>query len=195
MRRLTINERYRVISRHKSKRYNLIYVLIIALLLMVPATFSRYTNAAEGEAKASIAKWQITVNGESVTTNSTLNNKIDLVYANQTNGIILPGETGYFDVVLNPAETEVSIQYTIEIDLSNMPSGMQLTGYSLNSGETIAFPTDNTLIGELRLRNNQKLDNSDIQTYRVYWQWTGSSSVTASSNYFVNANVDVKQII
>ena len=180
---------------HKTKRYNFIYVVIIAMLIMAPVTFSRYTNGATANLKTSIAKWKISINDEPITENTTLNNKIELVYDNQENGIILPGETGHFDMVLDPTGTEVSVQYTINIDLSNMPNDIILTGYKLNSGEMKSVPSDKTLSGEIRLTNQQKLDDSSKKVYRVYWKWTGSSSTVASENYFVNANVKISQII
>ena len=195
VKKLTINERYRAISIHRTKRYNLIYAIILILFLMIPTTFSRYTTTAEGETSVNIANWQISINGVDLTQNATLNDKIDLVYGNQHNGMILPGETGYFDIILDPTGTEVSVEYEIVIDLSNMPQNMILTGYTLNVGEMMNVPNNNTFTGEIRLSNQSQLDNSNKQTYRIYWQWTGSSEIQIDENYFINACTRVRQLI
>lgn len=192
---MTINERYRAISIHRTKRYNLIYAIILILFLMIPTTFSRYTITAEGETSVNIANWQIAINGVDLAQNATLNDKIYLIYDNQQNGMILPGKTGYFDIILDPTGTEVSIEYEIVIDLSNMPQNMILTGYTLNSGEINTVPNNNTITGEIHLSNGTKLDSSNKQTYRIYWQWTGSSEIEIDENYFINANTRVRQII
>ena len=192
---MTINERYRAISIHQTKRYNIIYLLILILFIAIPTTFSRYTITAEGETSVSIANWQIAINGVNLSHTTTLNNKIDLIYDNKQNGIILPGETGYFDIVIDPTGTEVSIEYEITIDLSNMPQNMILTGYTLNAGEMTNVPNNNTFTNEIHLSNQSKLDESNKQTYRVYWQWTGSSKIEIDENYFINANTRVRQII
>ncbi len=180
---------------NKTKRYNFLYIIMLISLLVIPVTFSRYTTEAKSEASSNIAKWQIIINNEPIVQNTALNNKIDLIYDNKENGLILPGETGYFDIVLDPSGTEVSLKYNINIDLSNLPSNMRLTGYTLNSGELEEFKEENKLSGEIRLKNYQRLDDTDKQTYRVYWKWNGDSLITADKNYFVNANINVRQII
>lgn len=192
---MTINERYRAISIHRTKRYNLVYVLIAVLFLTIPTTFSRYTISGEGETRVNIAKWQIAINGENLAQNSTLSDKIDLVYSHQKNGIILPGETGYFDIILDPTGTEVSVQYEISIDLDNMPENLILTGYTLNDGEVTAVPNNKTFVDEIYISNLLKLDSSSKQAYRIYWLWTGSSEITIDENYFINVNARVRQVI
>lgn len=109
--------------------------------------------------------------------------------------------TGYFEIILDLENTEVSLDYKLEIDksvLENNGINLQITGYSINDG-TINQIENNTISGEKILKevNGEKVkftaeDNCNI---KIYWSWTAdieNPEFTAES-LKINVNAIVKQ--
>lgn len=107
-------------------------------------------------------------------------------------GIIRNGDTGYFDILINPTGTEVSVDYEINLSFlksNELSTDMKFTKYSFNSGTEKTEIEDNTINGTINLSNLAPV------TCRVYWEWTGNVFVNNSEDYEINANVKVKQKI
>ena len=128
-----------------------IILAIIALVLcitQIQQTYAKYTESKEGDTDFSIAKWKILVNNNDITESSTMSSLINPVYIENENvkeGVIAPGSEGYFDLVINANQTEVSFEYKISISNSENSSVQDLiiTGYTINSSALI--PVDNVL--------------------------------------------------
>ena len=94
--------------------------------------------------------------------------------------LIDAGDECYFDIIINPALTEVSISYNISINLSSqentIPAGTKIkkyekyvgTNYVLDSTTNID-DTAVSIVENINLENNQiTLGNSAIRKYRFY---------------------------
>lgn len=152
-----------------------IILAIIALILcitQIQQTYAKYTESKEGDTDFSIAKWKILVNNNDITESSTMSSLINPVYIENENvkeGVIAPGSEGYFDLVINANQTEVSFEYKISISNSENSSVQDLiiTGYTINSSALI--PVDNVL-NNISNKINYK-DTNKINTLRVYFKW------------------------
>ncbi len=152
-----------------------IILAIIALVLcitQIQQTYAKYTESKEGDTDFSIAKWKILVNNNDITESSTMSSLINPVYIENENvkeGVIAPGSEGYFDLVINANQTEVSFEYKISISNSENSSVQDLiiTGYTINSSALI--PVDNVL-NNISNKINYK-DTNKINTLRVYFKW------------------------
>ena len=120
-------------------------------LCFMSNTYSRYVADTTGNVEMLFAKWQILVNEDDITNNSTssivLNPVID---KNEyvSNNKIAPSSTGYFDIDIDPSNVEVSFNYSINLDIvnNNIPD-FRFTKYSIinnntNSNENVATPSD-----------------------------------------------------
>ena len=99
-------------------------ILIIALLSLlycissIVTTYSKYVSKATGEFIANIAKWDIKVNDEQITTNSLHTVEITPTFAGNENlkeGVIAPTAVGYFDIIIDATNVDVSFNYEITI--------------------------------------------------------------------------------
>ena len=152
-----------------------IILAIIALVLcitQIQQTYAKYTESKEGDTDFSIAKWKILVNNNDITESSTMSSLINPVYIENENvkeGVIAPGSEGYFDLVINANQTEVSFEYKISISNSENSSVQDLIirGYTINSSALI--PVDNVL-NNISNKINYK-DTNKINTLRVYFKW------------------------
>lgn len=109
--------------------------------------------------------------------------------------------TGYFEIILDLSNTEVSIDYKLEIDtsiLKNNGINLEITGYSINDGTINQIP-NNIISGEKILKevNGEitKFTEEDNCNIKIYWTWAAdieNPEFTAES-LKINVNAIVKQ--
>lgn len=117
------------------------------------------------------------------------------------------GDECYFDIIIDPTSTEVSISYSISIDLSlqenTIPGGTKVSKYEKyigTSSEASSTTTvDNTTVlisDDIDLPNTQTaLGSSDIIKYRIYCILPESINVQKDEELSVVPNIIVKQKI
>lgn len=202
---MTINQRYRV---HKIKTYKsyLRLFIIITFLVIFYYTFSKYSDLFVLSSDLEIANWKIIINGTRIDSSiETINNAIELKVDNdESENIIRAGQTGYFDIEINPDGTEVAIDYQIVMDFSEMPEEIEIASYArIENGivkENGNVPEDKKFTGEINLNTEEnvkyRLDSRDTVTYRFYWTWRGEDfEIEYNDNYNVKSNLIVMQKI
>lgn len=197
---MTLNERYRIHNKKRTNKSLLLYLLVFAFFLF-STSFSRYLNNTTSSFEVDVANWCIKINGIEINQNTnTISNEIDLVVTENESqdGKIKPGQKGYFDIVIDPKYTEVSLKYKITIDTSKLPQGIELKNYSLNDFDLkTTIPQNNILEGMILLDGKDSLEDVDKKTYRIYWEWLSqeTSMESIEDNYKVKANIEIEQLI
>ena len=167
------------------KNYKKILILIAIIFLIISIffiiqTYSKYLSSATGETSVSIAKWNIKVNNLSVTTNTDISASIVPVFpgnSNIANNIIAPTAEGYFDLVLDFQDTDVSFNYTISSSVAedSPVKDFVIVGYSIDNGERIDITdTQDNLVSEDILLT----DNITTRTVRIFVKWIDDDSQT-----------------
>lgn len=132
---MNLSERYKARHTERLKRFLLFYSFL-ALFLFSYNTLARYTTFSTGTATADVAKWRVQINNIEISNDiQEISNVIELVPSSETKttgNMLAPGQSGYFDIAINPAGTEVSLEYTITIDTTNIPAEIKFEGYKLN---------------------------------------------------------------
>lgn len=163
------------------KKIKLLLALVsLSLTLgLMSNTYSRYVVDANGDLEVKFTKWQILVNQNDVTNNTFAS--IDLVPVmenneNIANGTIAPSSKGYFDIEIDPSNTELSFDYSVSLDILNedMPD-LMITKYSLldsdyQEGDEVqsVLLSDNNIKGTLVYDQNQSFRPFTI---RIYFEW------------------------
>lgn len=195
------------------KNYKKILILIAIIFLIISIffiiqTYSKYLSSATGETSVSIAKWNIKVNNLSVTTNTDISASIVPVFPGNSNiasNIIAPTAEGYFDLVLDFQDTDVSFNYTISSSVAedSPVKDFVIVGYSIDNGERIDITnTQDNLVSEDILLTN----NITTRTVRVFVKWIDDDSqtmdnaddtiaTTSNNPAKFNVNLSFKQII
>ena len=195
------------------KNYKKILILIAIIFLIISIffiiqTYSKYLSSATGETSVSIAKWNIKVNNLSVTTNTDISASIVPVFpgnSNIANNIIAPTAEGYFDLILDFQDTDVSFNYTISSSVAedSPVKDFVIVGYSIDNGERIDITnTQDNLVSEDILLT----DNITTRTVRVFVKWIDDDSqtmdnaddtiaTTSNNPAKFNVNLSFKQII
>ena len=196
---MKLKERYKTKGKRRFIRF-IIFYLFFAILLIMTSTFSRYATIQEGQPKAYIANWAVKINNEDITNKTTLSNVITLVPDSMkettTDNKIAPGKYGHFDLIINPTGTEVAVEYTISLDVTNLPQGIVLTNYEIIEDSIFQSFTDTNIVGEINLSNKeQALSENDKKTIRVYWEWKEDSTYisTEDDSYDISVMINIRQ--
>lgn len=164
-----------------SKKKRFILFLAIASLFfsmnMVQKTYAKYVTTSNGEANLNIARWDIVVNDEHIKNKEELSADITPQYAENPNvaeGVIAPGSIGYFDITINPTNTDVSFDFEISIDNEESDvTDLKLLKYYIDSEDNIKDAEENEVISDSININDKK-----AKTVRIYVIWDESINET-----------------
>lgn len=100
----------------------IIAIIIILLIVIIGFTYSRYLSTGTANVNAGIAKWQIKLNGEDMSS-APITKDVELTYvANDyvKDDRIAPGRKATFDIILDPTGSEVAIDYKLKVDVASI---------------------------------------------------------------------------
>ena len=195
----------------KIKRKVIFFIALMSLfycLTLMQDTYAKYITTASANTDLTIARWNILVNNQDSLANSDFSDKIIPYFAGTTNiknDVVAPTATGYFDIILNGVDTDVSFTYTITVNQSvrNTVSDLKITKYIINNEEhTFSSGTTSTTITGDILYN----DSIKIKSIRFFVEWDDNASTQTMNNeldtlatsngvaaYYVNVNVVQKR--
>lgn len=199
----------------KNKKYLWIYGLVCILLLiitLIAVTYSRYLSSAETKTNISVARWNIKVNGKSLSDFSTVINPVFPGDDNTAADIVAPNAVGYFKLTMDFSETDVSCDYTI--DISSVDSTLKdlvVTGYAVGTDETDVDSSSVTSIEQTtsaEITGSYKYtDTAKTVTYKVFVKWNDDSATAVMNDIqdteltkgenpttSMNVNVSFKQV-
>ena len=155
--------------------------LVISIML-IQKTYAKYLTTAEGNANISIARWKLNVNNQDIISNSTITNAINPIFsgnAHVSEDVIAPRSEGYFDIIIDSTNVDVSFKYTISttVAANSSVTDLKITGYSINGSTTIP------VTGNLTDVSNTILLGSGVTTtsIRIYITWDDSETSTMSN--------------
>lgn len=191
----------------KKKLILLAVLSIILCLFFVQESLAKYITAADETANISIARWKILVNDEDIRDENTVNTVINPVFLGNDNiaeNIIAPTSEGYFDLIIDAREADVSFKYKISMSVNQNSSVKDLvaTKYVVNGGEPITMDINNQTIENTVLYGN---NNSTINI-RVYIVWNdGDGSLmdnsadtlatTSGNSAMMNVSLNFTQVV
>lgn len=196
-------------SRRRKKNFKKLFLIVafsslLFLLTFVSETFAKYKSDATGLADISIARWNIFINDQDIIEYSDISNVLEPTFIpseHVKSGVLAPQVVGYYDIVINYTNVDVSFNYTIESNI-NEDSSVQdiiITGYSLNGGDII--PIEDKIEG-----TGLFTDTNKIKSYRVYITWSDeetdsmdnsqdTAAALSGENASIDVNVNFSQII
>lgn len=160
----------------------LTFFSVILCIFFIQETYAKYLTSTTEETLLKIARWRILVNNNDIRDNKTANATITPVFDKNDNiaeNIIAPTSTGYFDLIIDGSEADVSFTYQIEINPNEDSPVKDLVAeaYSINSGEKIYLTEENKIITQ----NIMQTDSSKTATIRVYIKWEDGENATMNN--------------
>lgn len=165
------------------KRKHFIYILaflsFVLCIFFIQESYAKYLTSTSENASINVARWRILVNNKDIREGNTADAVIVPVFDGNENiasGIIAPTSEGYFDLVIDATEADVSFKYSINFSVNNNSSVTDLiaTKYSINNGEFIYLDRDNQSISNQVLQVN----NTNPINIRVYVLWDDGENAT-----------------
>ena len=177
----------------QARKMTFIILAIFILIATIGGTYSRYTSTGSGTGTAQVAKWAVEINDTDIVSNNSFNVTFQEVANDHVvDGKIAPASRLYADFVVDPAGSEVSIDYDFALSAITASTGTVPTGIDLEKvvllgeggTETTLTATGGKYTGSILLPTpNAALTSSDAQTVRVYIKWTNSDATADSANH------------
>lgn len=151
-------------------------LLLISLLMLfftiylTMDTYALFESNKNYDVSSDIAKFVIKVNGSEAKTEEFVVDSI-AYYENEyvIENKIAPLVDGYFDIVIDAEEVEVSLRYDIEFDFSSLSiPGLVISSITELGGNTLVLTDKDTYSGVITLAD---MDNSTVNTVRVSISW------------------------
>lgn len=158
-------------------------VIAFALIAVVGVSFAIYFSTGSGNGTVNVAKWAVTLNGEDITAADA---SFDITFteetanANVVSGKVAPGSVLYADFEIDPAGTEVSVEYSftlgdITASTGNAPQGFEVSKVCTvaddNSETELTTSADGSYKGTISLTSRAALTTNDKVKVRVYITW------------------------
>lgn len=175
-------------------------ILVFITIYIIRDTYGLLESKNKMIMDSNIAKWNVLINGLDIKSgNNFIVDTINIENSDDVlDGKIAPGGKGYFDIVINPTNTETSILYSVTFDFSKLISVFTIDKIEeLTSGNLIRTG-ENTYSKVITL---DEIKNEVINTIRVYIKWDNiedkneeDSKVGLISNNFINIPVSVSVV-
>lgn len=176
----------------KIKKWHLVLAIcaLILCITQIQQTYAKYLDTKEGDTDFTIAKWKILVNQQDITEASTMSSLITPVYIENEHikeGVIAPGREGYFDLVIDSTNTEVSFRYDISVTSSENSSvnDLIITGYSLNDSEIIPVSDQLNNLSNVIYYTDTNKENK----IRIYFKWRDGTGENMNNEADTNASI------
>ena len=118
---------------------------------------------------------------------SSLINPVYIENEHMKEGVIAPGREGYFDLVIDSSNTEVSFRYDISVTSSENSSvnDLVITGYSLNDSEIIPVSDQLNNLSNIIYYTDTNKENK----IRIYFQWRDGTGENMNNEADTNASI------
>ena len=165
----------------------LLLIMLIISLFQIANMYALYKDQLKGDYTSLLGVWKIKVNGVDISTGED-NAKFTMTEDNLTyvdsdrvkSQKIAPGSQVYFDIAIDPTNTDVSILYTLNMKFDDVTSAkmklLKVENYFKKDGETEQI-TNTDVKTELDLHQHQaiipmaKINEKYIDYIRVYFEW------------------------
>ena len=157
------------------KEKNIILFVLLGTLLclfgIAGASYSLYKSSPRGKSMGSIANWNFTANGSS----STFAINLATNATNASDGKIMPGSYGSFDIKLDATGTDTDVN--CKITFENIIGKPDNLNFYLDSdySQKIELETD-------AIKDVIKFGKNMTKTITIYWKWDYEGNDNAFQN-------------
>ena len=160
----------------KTMLYIGVLILLVASIYLIKETYAVFETTGTGTADFSIGSWVINLNNVDISSGQTVSFSINsFTYSDSShiaNGVIAPGRSGYFDLILDPDGTDVAVRYDITLDMEEEYED-NITYYVTTTDGTTIRTGESTYSGIIDLAS---IDNGDTATLRIVVEWVNNGS-------------------
>lgn len=161
-----------------------VFCLLLTILMFVD-TYGLFETNASASSELGIGEWKIKVNGTDITLseNITLSNFVYSSNQHVDNGYFAPGRNAEFEITIDTSESDVSVEYELEIDDSAIEDypNIYFSILDLDTNQTI---TSNTYSGVILLGANSR-----TKRIKIYINWDNQLQYDSSDTSLIGENL------
>lgn len=152
-----------------------VFIILSFTLSIMSNTYSRYVTDTTGDVEMVFAKWQILVNNEDITQSNSSSIEITptiLANENVAENKLAPTSEGYYDIVIDPSNVDVSFNYKISINDSEMKD-LIIDKYAIINEDSDLENIEYYNIDNNEISNIFNIKNDEFKpfTVRVHFNW------------------------
>ena len=187
-------------NKMKKIYFCLALVLLIITVFIILKTYGLFETKTELNVQSEVGKWVILVNNTDITQQENTKFSVDKIIWDQNDevkeGKIAPGASGYFDIVIDPTDTDVSVRYDIGFDFSEFENtNITITSIQEINDKKIVKSGDNKYTGIITL---DEISAGTTNTIRVNIAWENNeennehdSNLSSVPNTILNIPVTI----
>ena len=140
-------------------------------------SYALFESKRVNKSKIEIAKWQVKVNDENINGSTSEFNVDKINWSESENvkaGKAAPGTSGYFDIEIDPNNTDTSIRYDVTFDFSSLNENQfEIDRIIEINDKEIVRTGEYTYSNIITL---DEIDNNETNTIRVYLTWVNDET-------------------
>ena len=165
----------------------LVLIMLIITIFQIANMYALYKDQLEGEYTSSLGVWSIKVNesdissgDENLTFNMTEDNLTYVDSEHVKSQKLAPGTQAYFEIIIDPTNTDVSVLYTLNIKLDAVTTAklklVNVENYFQKEGETEQVTnedvyTENEANTHEAVIPLEKINDKYLNYIRLYFEW------------------------
>ncbi len=172
----------------KYKKFIIVILFIVIFVFIFQSTYAKYRDRIDGTTNIRIASWNIVVNDETLLTRNELEQNIVPVLPGSeyiAPNVLAPGAVGYYDIIINSTDVDVSFNYNITplVSQDSIVSDLIVTGYEVNPTiENNIIPFEDVIEGIINYNENST-------TIRIHIKWEDDTDTTMDNEADTNASL------
>ena len=176
----------------------LVLIMLIITLFQIASMYALYRDQLEGEYTSLLGVWSIKVNesdlssgGENLTFNMTEDNLTYIDSEHVKSQKLAPGTQAYFEIIIDPTNTDVSVLYTLNIKLEDVTTAqlklVNVENYFQKPGETEQFTNDEIYTNNETSEHEAvipltRINDKHLNHIRLYFEWENVEENNASDS-------------
>jgi len=152
-------------------------LLFLFTIYQIKNTYALFYSEKIEQVAKQLGKWNIKINNQDISNASIQELLIDNFVVQENShtlpGKFAPGMAGSFEICIDPTSTDVSIEYIIKIDTTNL-DGNSINIISIEEIEhnnSIVEIEENTYLGRILLED---IKNNITNTIKIVFEWTNN---------------------
>lgn len=159
----------------KNIRIAALLILLVAIFTALLFTFGLFENSTTRTTEAGVGDWVVSVNGTDITSHNTFGID-DIIFDSSSNvkpGKLAPGGAGYFNIIIDPRGSKVSVRYDVTYDLSELDNYDLTFEVSDAEGRALTKTGEYTYTGVIPL---SEINNNVTSTIKCNIAWNNDES-------------------
>ena len=174
----------------KKKKLRILQILCIISLLItifsIQRTYARYYEKVDTTYQTHIKRWLMKVNNHIIQEESTLSEVMQPILIkdeNMNDDVLIPGRTGYFEMLLDYSNVDLTFEYEFSIEQLNQQklTDFEIYGYEVIDGESSTITETKEIKGVINPETDLNSENKKIREIRVLFRWNDSKENTMNN--------------